>query len=260
MHDRITSSPVGTWMGDRQGRLSAVNLCPFVGVDFNLWPTVHAHTAVNQSITLHNTICVQVSNVKYTAVSTHPQQFETSQAARQVLMATASVLLKHETSTLRQSHNFISINLKFGVSDNVRDVTSPAKFVLDPISGRDATWRQHTQVLWLFFYSSTELQPIPVNQFSRTIPQKTHSGVRKTLLGMRNVQFWNLGVFHPKNTPKSGRNRQWPAKNRMSNNSEAVRDMRHKSMNNDYETGVALSDFVNKTCVKRTLRKKSRWP
>jgi len=28
-------------MGDRQGRLSAVNLCPFVGVDLNLWPTVY---------------------------------------------------------------------------------------------------------------------------------------------------------------------------------------------------------------------------
>jgi len=25
-----------TCMGDRQGRLSAVNLCPFVGVDLNL--------------------------------------------------------------------------------------------------------------------------------------------------------------------------------------------------------------------------------
>jgi len=37
----VTSSPVSTWMGDLQGRLSAVNLCPFVGVDLNLWPTVH---------------------------------------------------------------------------------------------------------------------------------------------------------------------------------------------------------------------------
>jgi len=42
------------------------------------------------------------------------------QAARQglaVLMASAVVVLKHETSTLRQSHNFISIDLKFGVGD-----------------------------------------------------------------------------------------------------------------------------------------------
>jgi len=31
------------------------------------------------------------------------------------------------------------------------------------------------------------------------------------------------------------------------------------SMNHDYETGVALSDFVNKTCVKRPLVDKSRW-
>jgi len=41
-----------------------------------------------------------------------------SQAARQglaVLMASAVVVLKHET--LCQSHNFISIELKFGVGD-----------------------------------------------------------------------------------------------------------------------------------------------
>jgi len=30
------STSVSTWMGDRQGRPSAVNLCPFVGVDLNL--------------------------------------------------------------------------------------------------------------------------------------------------------------------------------------------------------------------------------
>jgi len=73
-----------------------------------------------------------------------------SHAARHglaVLMASASVVLKHETSTLRQSHNFISIDLKFDVSDYVREVTSPAKFGSDPISGRDATWGQHIRVL-----------------------------------------------------------------------------------------------------------------
>jgi len=32
----LTSSPFSTWMSDHQGRLSAVNLCPFVGVDLNL--------------------------------------------------------------------------------------------------------------------------------------------------------------------------------------------------------------------------------
>jgi len=30
-----------TWTGDRQGRPSAVNLCPFVDVDLNRWPTVY---------------------------------------------------------------------------------------------------------------------------------------------------------------------------------------------------------------------------
>jgi len=42
-------------------------------------------------------------------------------------MASAVVVLKHETSTLRQSHNFISIDFKFGVGDYVREVTNPAK-------------------------------------------------------------------------------------------------------------------------------------
>jgi len=31
-------------MGDRQGRLSTVNLCPFVDVDLNLWPTVRLYS------------------------------------------------------------------------------------------------------------------------------------------------------------------------------------------------------------------------
>jgi len=80
-------------------------------------------------------------------------------------MASAVVVLKQETSTLRQSHNFIQINLTFGVGDNVRRVTSPAKVGSDPMSGRDAMWGQHTGtvtfcVIFLFLYSSTELQPI----------------------------------------------------------------------------------------------------
>jgi len=52
----LTLSPVSTWMGDRQGRPGAANLCPFVGVDLNLWPTVYivvvvlTRTKINQSI------------------------------------------------------------------------------------------------------------------------------------------------------------------------------------------------------------------
>jgi len=54
-------------------------------------------------------------------------------------MAYAVVVLKPENSTLRQSHNFISIDLKFGVGDYVREITSPANFGFDLMSGRDAT-------------------------------------------------------------------------------------------------------------------------
>jgi len=66
-----------------------------------------------------------------------------SQADRQglaVLMASAVVVLKHETSTLRQSHIFISIELKFGGVDYVREITNPTKFGTGPMSGRDVTW------------------------------------------------------------------------------------------------------------------------
>jgi len=55
-----------------------------------------------------------------------------------------------------------------------------------------------------------------------------------------------------------GRNVQLLAKINVEN-FETVRDTRNISMNHDYETGVALSHFVNKTCVKRWLVKKSRW-
>jgi len=66
------------------------------------------------------------------------------------LMAPAVVVLKHETSTLYQSHNFISPDLKFGVDDNVTEITIPSKIGSDPMSGRDATCGQQIRVLWLF--------------------------------------------------------------------------------------------------------------
>jgi len=79
-----------------------------------------------------------------------PVHIHQSQAPRQglaVLMTSAVVVLKHETSTVRQRHNFISIDFKFGVGDYVREVTSPAKFGSGPMSGRAATWGQHIRVL-----------------------------------------------------------------------------------------------------------------
>jgi len=111
-----------------------------------------------------------------------------------VLMASAIVVLKHETSTLRQSHNSISIDLTLGMGDYVRVCHQPCQIWF----GSNERSLRHVGVAytgtscdWFFIfsdlYSSTELQPIPVNQFTRTIAQKTRSGVRKTLLGMRNV-------------------------------------------------------------------------
>jgi len=58
-------------------------------------------------------------------------------------MASAVAMLKHETATLRQRHNFISIYFKFGVGDYVREITSPDKVGSGPMSGGAATWGQH---------------------------------------------------------------------------------------------------------------------
>jgi len=75
-----------------------------------------------------------------------------SQAARQglaMLTASAVVVLKHETSTLRQRHNVILIDFKFGVGDlhNVMEVTNSDKVSSGPMSDQDATWEQHIRVL-----------------------------------------------------------------------------------------------------------------
>jgi len=108
-----------------------------------------------------------------------------------LLIVSAVVVLKHENSTLRQRHNFISIDFKFGGGDNVEEVTNPDKVGSGAMSGQDATWGNMYGYCDFkktnFLYSSTELQPIPVNQFSRIIAQTTRSSVKKTLLGMRNV-------------------------------------------------------------------------
>jgi len=82
-----------------------------------------------------------------------------SQGARQglaLLMASAVVVLKHETSTLRQRHTFISIDFKFGVGDYVREVTNPDKVGSGPMSDGSNIYGYFD-----FLYSSTELNPYP---------------------------------------------------------------------------------------------------
>jgi len=72
-----------------------------------------------------------------------------SKAARQglaVLMASAVEVLKHETSTLLIRPNFISIDFKFGLGDNVREVTNPDKVGSGLMSGH-VTWGQNIRVL-----------------------------------------------------------------------------------------------------------------
>jgi len=55
-------------------------------------------------------------------------------------MATAVVVLKHETSTIYQSHIYESIDLKFGQGDYVMRFSNPAKYGEDRFSGGAPTW------------------------------------------------------------------------------------------------------------------------
>jgi len=83
-----------------------------------------------------------------------------------------------------------------------------------PLKNRDVEGGKGGPVTFLvfcFFYSSTELQPTPVNQFLRTIGQKTRFGVRKTLWDEKCVVL-KFGVCYSKNTLKMGREGQLLAK------------------------------------------------
>ena len=195
-----------------------------------------------------------------------------SQAARQgvaVLMVTVQVVLKGVYSTPRQTNSFHLNDFKFGVNDYVPGFTNPTKFGLDRSSGGAPTWWWNIQVLWLFyfyfyyfyyyFYSRDRVQSKPMNRFWRTIAQKTQSGVRMCLLGVRKTSFGISGVFYPKNTPKMARNRDFPAKTKTSNNFETLEDRQKMSMYHDYETGCSLSESVFKICPGRTLAEIQRW-
>jgi len=91
-----------------------------------------------------------------------------SQAARQglaVLMASAVVVMKQETSTIRQRHNFLSIDLTLGVSNYVREVTSPDKVGSGPMSGRDATWGNIYGYCDFFYILQQSYSPYPWTNF-----------------------------------------------------------------------------------------------
>jgi len=128
-----------------------------------------------------------------------------------VLMASAVIVLKHETSTLRQSHNFISIDLTFGVGDYV---TLPAlvwiRWTVETQRGGNIYGSCDFFVVFVF-NSSTELQPIPVNQYSHNSS--------KDAVWYKEDPFWDekcvvvkFGGVSPKNIPKLGQKGQLPAK------------------------------------------------
>jgi len=132
-----------------------------------------------------------------------------------VLMASAVVVLKHETSTIRQRHNFISIDMTFGVSDYIREVTSDkVRWAVETPRGGNIFWR----VLWLFLFflfvfiffkraTAHTREPIVAHNSS-----KDADWCKEHRFGMISVLFWNLRVFCPNNTPKIGRKGELPAK------------------------------------------------
>jgi len=107
-------------------------------------------------------------------------------------MASAVVVLKYETSYLRQSNNFIKSDFKFGVGDYVREVTGPAKVDSWPISGRDDTWGStYTGTVTFFVFVLLFLNRATAHTrepiFTHNSSKNAVSCIRKTLFGMRNV-------------------------------------------------------------------------
>jgi len=102
-------------------------------------------------------------------------------------MAYAVVELKHDTSTPRQSHNFILIDYKFGVGTYVREIIS--------LRSNYERARLHVvqhntaSVTCLFLDSQTRFSHAPFYQLlaRNIIAQKTRYGVRKIPFRMRNV-------------------------------------------------------------------------
>jgi len=60
---------------------------------------------------------------------------------------------------------FVSLDLTFSLEDSVREVTSPAKFGSDPMSGRDKTRGQHIRELWISFILQQSYSPYPWTNF-----------------------------------------------------------------------------------------------
>jgi len=118
------------------------------------------------------------------------------------------------------------------------------------MSGRDTTWGQHIRVLTFlkFFNRATEehtREPIVAHNSSEDVVW-----CKEDPFWMRNVQLWNFGVFLKHSY---GSERAINSPNKMLDKFEMVRDTRNMSMNHSHETGVALSDSVNKNCMKRPL-------
>jgi len=133
-----------------------------------------------------------------------------------VLMASAVVVLKHETSTLRQSHNFISFDFKFGVGDNVREDTALPNLVWirlvveTPREGNKyGSCHFYFCFYFLFFNRATAHTREPIFAHNNS---KDVVWCKEDPFGNEKCVVVKFGGVSPKNTPKLGRNGQLVAK------------------------------------------------
>jgi len=102
---------------------------------------------------------------------------------------------------------------------------------------------------------ATYTAPVTFVSFDRVTahthePIFAHNSSRGLVLGRplrdETCLVMKFGGVYPK-TPLKWSEWSITSQNKMSNNFETVRGTRNMSMNHDYETGVALTDSVNKT-------------
>jgi len=97
---KAMSTSVSTWMGDCQEKPSAVNLCPFVGVNLNLWLTVDIAVFVLTKCKMNQTKLDMLENYKEQHYSYLPFNFPRTLFANDLISAiscSSSSLVSVET-------------------------------------------------------------------------------------------------------------------------------------------------------------------
>jgi hypothetical protein len=138
-----------------------------------------------------------------------------------MLMVLIHVVQKWKTSTTYQSQIYESIGLhlarliKSGVSPSLPNLAKIVTAVAFPHDGKiHGSCAFYFFVFFIFvFHSLTRLQHIPVNRFSRTIPQKMQTDKRKSPLSKCYSIFSLSGGHLPPKPPKFRRQYGNPSQN-----------------------------------------------